>query len=425
MMIMSGDRYSSASAEVRRSRVTAALVDAINSADLRKCVRALSLGADIYKTVRELQVFPGLNVRVPNYDLVNLSHRFTPKSILGCAVLQSDASFVRALFRFRTRVLPFPVYDKLLALEHCSVEVLHLLLLEYGPAIGQDGLEWSRWRRMDFLGNLLTGALEKERVVSSPLNVVIKTLGYSCRMASYYGDGVLHQQVAKLRIIYSYGDCGRNLLVSLVHKGYKYVVANLLKWGVLRCGDNWEELTSMCIRYRIPLMFETLLEHDTSMMPSSPQAHLTVLREDWMFTYLNAYKLERFVRLLIDANFPFYGQTYDACFEDTVTKIMLLHFAGVEVTDHQNITANSMTYNDSLTFITLRKLPIAFETVSEAATFAKTIMTMHQPKSLAFLCKLHIRKYLRPCQNNDILQNRVNKLPLPPVLLSFIGSSFI
>lgn len=253
----------------------------------------------------------------------------------------------------------------------------------------------------------------------------MKTLGYCCRMEQYYGDGSLHQQIEKLKCVHGYGNHDNSLLVALVNIRQRLAVENLLRWGVLDCSDKWAELISLCIRLRSPIMLNALVQNDRSRIPSNISEHMEVFSNNLGFEHLNSLKTERIVRILIKANFSFYGVKYAVAFDDTIAKLMLLHFVGVEITDVDNVRLRSLTYINSLTARSLRKLPLEFGSVSEAVMFARCMIKNHQPKRLSFLCKLHIRKYLGPCQKEDILKDRVDLLPVPGVIKTFLGSSFI
>lgn len=411
--------------DIRRNKITGILVDAINRDDIRKTRQCIYSGADLNLTLNELEILPGLRESIGKYELVNLGRKCWPRSILACALLRESSAFVEAILAHAGGTLDLTVFDKLLALEHCSIDVFRILVLEYGTDLTLDDLEWRRWRKRDFAGNLLIGTFEKETVSINPLNAIIKTLGHSSCINPFEENTRLMQQVEKLKLVYMHGNYGNSLIVTLVNRGYRYAVENLLSWGVLDCGGRWEEIISLCIQNRLSLMLKGILENDKSIIPSSITAHLNVLRDDWMFMYLGANKIERVVRLLINSNFPFYGHVYDANYDDTITKLMLLHFAGVEVTDYSNVTRTSLTYVCSLNREMLKKLPIEFESVCAASKFMQSQMRKHEPKRLAFLCKLHIRKYLGPCQTQNILEMRMIRLPLPKILIQFLTSSLI
>lgn len=414
-----------ASSEIRVSKVTAALVEAIVSGNLPATKKNIELGADVTISLQELEVFPGIRVRLPNYDLSSLLSKYKPRSILGCAVLQQDSGFTEAVLNAHTGRLEFPTCDELLALEHCSVDVFRVLLTHYWLDFCDD-LCWRRWRKRDFNGNLIVGRMETEFVHSSALLVIVKTLGYSARIDSYYGGGVLSVQVEKLRMLYDFGFYGNNLLLTLINGRHRYAVENLLRWGVLSCSGLWETIIGLCISNRWIGMLSTILKNDRSTMPSRTSCHMPILSETLRLDIImNATKVERLVRILINCNFPFYGTSYRVSYDDTATKIMLLQFAGVEVTDYDRVSERSPIYQNSLSDNILNKLPIQFASMSEAASFAKQILMTHNAKRLIFLCKLQIRKSLGTCQNMSILKDRVEMLPLPKKMKEIVASSFI
>lgn len=173
-------------------------------------------------------------------------------------------------------------------------------------------------------------------------------------------------------------------------------------------------------------MLTTILKSDRSLITRASTSHLILLNETVRLdVFMNASKVERLLRILINANFPFYGESYSVSFDDTMPKIMLLQFAGVEVTDYDKVHERSIIYENSLSDNLLNRLPMQFATIAEAVRFAKDILMNHNAKKLSFLCKLHIRKYLGPCQNSNILKDRVEMLPLPKNMQRFLASSLI
>lgn len=404
---------------------TGELVDAINSGNLELTRNILRHRVDLNFRIEDLECDPGLAVPVPNYDVVNMGIRCRPKSVLGCAILQNNSQFVLEVLEARVNWLEFVGVDKLLALEHCSVEVFQILLNFYGDEIGRHDVSWCRWRKRDFLGNLIIGRMETETVSNTPLNVVVKSLGYCCRLHNYYQDGRLMEQVEKLKMVYTYGNFGNSLLITLLNHHHKFALKNLLRWGVLDCRNRWDEAISSCIQMRAPYLLNVLMKFDTSSIPPTCDAHLSVLSESINFAFLNGIKVEKLLRILINANFSFYGVPYDVGYDDSITKLLLLHFAGATVTDHENVMEKSWAYARSLSARSLIKLPILFETVEEAGEFAKSVIKTHNAKRLSFLCKLSIRKCIGPCRNLDILEDRVNTLPAPKMIQSFLSSSLI